>query len=139
MSYSSQYLEDCAPFFLEKLGFRERSQRTSDSCRLVEWVMPISTTDDTLIELVVLYELSISDDPLVKTSENFYYGFVEVALKVCSEQAISARERGEGTSPFPEDSQAFLERAVLARIAVCVKTKTQLKSLLKMLNPKAGL
>jgi hypothetical protein len=136
MGYSSQYLEDCAPFFLEKLGFSERSQRTSDSCRLVEWVMPISATNDTAIELVVLYELAISDDPFVKTSENFHYYFVEVALKVCSAQAISARERGEGTTPFPEDSQAFLECGVLSRIEVRVKTKTQLKSLLKMLSPK---
>ena len=139
MSYSSQYLQECAPFFLEKLGFRERSQRSSDPCRLVEWVMPVSKRDDIVIELGVLYELSISDNPFVRTSENFDYYFVEVALKVCSEQAISARERGEGTSPFPEDSQAFLESSVLARIAVCVKTKAQLKSLLKMLNPKAEL
>ena len=101
--------------------------------------MPVSKRDDIVIELVVLYELSISDNPFVRTSENFYYYFVEVALKVCSAQAISARERGEGTSPFPEDSQAFLESGVLARIAVCVKTTAQLKSLLKMLNPKVEL
>jgi hypothetical protein len=70
MSYPSQDLEDCSPYFLEKLGFRERRQAAgsvlqsaeyADYCRLAEWVLPISTENDTAIELVVLYELSVSD------------------------------------------------------------------------------
>jgi hypothetical protein len=144
MSCRSQDLTDCTPFFLERLGFREREQTTTDDCRLAEWVLPVTGSaydcagdEHTGVALCVLYELSIYDDPNVRYIDNLHYQFRCVSLRVYDVETESRREAMRGTAYACESDSDFLDDGTLVRVDLPVHTKPQLRSLLRLL-PRPG-
>jgi len=88
------------PYFLEKAGFVRREEETAD---VVRWVWYEKTIESQVTFVVqVKFEMSISDDPFVKTSDNFSYSFNGVFLKVIEEQS-EEEETFVKTPPRPAD------------------------------------
>ncbi len=75
------------PLFLEKEGFVRRDEEITD---VVRWVWYEKTIDsiDSQVRLVlqVEFELSISDNPFVRTIDNFSYSFNGVYLQIIGRQ-----------------------------------------------------
>jgi len=93
------------PYFLEKAGFLRRDEETTDVDRWVWYERTIDSIESqvTLI-LQVEFEMSISDNPFVRTSDNFCYSFNGVYLKVIERQM----ERWDSQS---YDEEAFMRLA----------------------------
>ena len=110
------------PSFLEKAGFVEKEEHTTD---VVRWVWFEKTIDavESQVRLVVQveFELSISDAPFVRTRDNFSYYFNGVYLKVIDRQM----ERLDEETELPRE---------IDRIKINVSTRSQLRSLCKMLK-----
>jgi len=136
------------PSFLEKAGFIEREQHTTDTVR---WVWFEKTVDSVAsqVRLVVQveFELSISDDPFVRTSENFSYSFNGVYLKIIEEQTEAEDSQSEDRVSFLKHPHimplgAFMKTFVkeepreIDRFELKVSTLAQLRSLCKMLGCK---
>ncbi len=132
------------PSFLEKAGFVEREEHTTDDVRWVWFERTIDSIESQVrLILQVEFELSISDDPFVRTSDNFSYSFNGVYLKVIDRQM----ERSDSQS---YDEETFMEKPLIppldvlmeeepreiGRFELKVSTLAQLRSLSKMLGCK---
>lgn len=118
-----------APSFLEKAGFVEREEETTDVVRWVWYERTIDSIESQVRFVVqVEFELSISDDPFVRTSDNFSYSFNGVYLKVIDRQM----QRWDSQS-YDEETEVPRE---IDRFQVNVSTLAQLRSLCKMLGWK---
>jgi hypothetical protein len=133
------------PNFLEKLGFVRRDEETTDVVRWVWYERTLDSVDSqvTLI-LQVDCELSISDDPFVRTIDNFSYSFNGVYLKIIerqmdSEQSESADEASVLKNPGMFSLDAFMKSYVkeepreIDRVNLRVTTRVQLRSLCRMI------
>jgi len=136
------------PAFLEKAGFVEREEDTTDVVRWVWFEKTIDSIDSqvTLI-LQVEFELSISDDPFVRTSDNFSYSFNGVYLKIIERPVETADSRSYEREEFfkhprilPLNDFADLvvkeEPREIDRIGLKISTLAHLRSLCKMLGCK---
>lgn len=114
---------------MEKAGFVEREEETTDVVRWVWYERTIDSIESQVRFVVqVEFELSISDDPFVRTSDNFSYSFNGVYLKVIDRQM----QRWDSQS-YDEETEVPRE---IDRFQVNVSTLAQLRSLCKMLGWK---
>jgi hypothetical protein len=125
-------------------GFVRRDEHTSD---VVRWVWYEKTIDsfDSQVRLIlqVELELSISDNPVVKTCDNFSYSFNGVYLKVIEPQMEKWDTQAEDkvsslSSPHipPLDVLVDEEPREIGRFELRVSTLAQLRSLSKMLGAR---
>lgn len=137
------------PYFLEKTGFLRRDEETTDVDRWVWYEKTIDSIESqvTLI-LQVEFELSISDDPFVRTSDNFCYSFNGVYLKIIERPVETADSRSYEREEFfkhprilPLNDFADLfvkeEPREIDRFELKVSTLAQLRSLCKRLGAKS--
>lgn len=132
------------PYFLENAGFIRREEETTDVDRWVWYERTIGSIDSEVRLVVqVEFEMSVSDNPFVRTSDNFSYSFNGVYLRIVEEPI----ERS-GTESY--DAETFLKKPRIMplefflkkepreidRFALEVYTLTQLRSLCKMLGCK---
>lgn len=137
------------PYFLEKAGFVRRDEETTDVDRWIWYERTIDGIESqvTLI-LQVEFEMSISDNPFVRTSDNFWYSFNGVYLKIIERQmdredSESADKASVLKNPHMLSLDAFIKAYVkeepreIDRIGLNVSTLAQLRSLCKMLGCKS--
>jgi hypothetical protein len=84
----------------------------------------------------VEFEMAISDDPFVKTSDNFSYSFNGVFLKVIEEQTEEEETLVEIPHRLPIALMMHEEPREIDRLELRVNTLAQLRSLCKMLGCK---
>jgi hypothetical protein len=135
MDQDDEYLDYLEPYFLMDLGFKDRRQYTTDSVRSVEWVIEVPSDDkETMHEVAVLYELSISDNPTASWTENLSWYFEGVYLNT-----ISLKERRryelyrEDMQFIPEETEAFLENGTILRTRLPIETKQELEGFVNSL------
>ena len=122
------------PYFLEKAGFVRREEETTD---VVRWVWYEKTIESQVTFVVqVEFEMAISDDPFVKTSDNFSYSFNGVFLKVIEEQTEEEETFVETPHGLPIALMVHEEPREIDRLELSVSTLAQLRSLCKMLGCK---
>lgn len=136
------------PFFLEKAGFVRRDEETTDVVRWVWYERTIDSIESQMrLILQVEFEMSISDNPFVRTSDNFSYSFNGVYLKIIERPAETADSRSYEREEFfkhprilPLNDFADLvmkeEPREIDRFELKVSTLAQLRSLCKMLGCK---
>ena len=134
------------PAFLEKAGFVEREEETTDVVRWVWFERTIDSVEsEVTLVLQVEFELAISDDPFVRTSDNFSYSFNGVYLKIIERQmeredSESADEASVLKNSHMLSLDAFMKAYVkeepreIDRVNLRVTTRAQLRSLCKMLG-----
>lgn len=133
------------PYFLEKAGFVRRDEETTDVDRWVWYERTIDGIESqvTLI-LQVEFEMSISDNPFVRTSDNFSYNFNGVYLKIIERPAETPDSRScereeffkhPRILPLNDFTDLFVkeEPREIDRIGLKVNTLAQLRSLCRMI------
>ena len=137
------------PAFLEKAGFVEREEETTDVVRWVWFERTIDSIESQVsLILQVEFEMSISDNPFVRTSDNFCYSFNGVYLKIIERPVETADSRSYEREEFfkhprilPLNDFADLfvkeEPREIDRFGLNVSTLSQLRSLCKMLGAKS--
>lgn len=133
MDQDDEYLDYLEPYFLEDLGFKDRRQYTTESVRSVEWVIEIPSDDnETEHEVVVLYELYISDNPTASWTENLSWHFEGVYMKTISlkkrKQYKILQSKMDG---IYQDASDFLEDGTLTRINLPLTTKQELVNFIR--------
>ena len=131
------------PSFLEKAGFIEREERTTDVVRWVWFEKTIHSIDAGLkLILQVEFELSISDNPFVRTTDNFWYSFNGVYLKII--EGTMEQEHSESPDSFVKNPRVLplsvllkQEPREIGRFELNVRTLAQLRSLSTMLGAKS--
>jgi hypothetical protein len=134
------------PSFLEKAGFVEREEETTDAVRWVWYERPIdSIVSQVTLTLQVEFELSISDDPFVRTSDNFNYNFNGVYLKIIEGRMEKGASQSYDMETFVKHPHILPlalmmdeEPRELDRLILNVSTRAQLRSLCKILGVKSG-
>ena len=122
------------PFFLEKAGFVRRDEETSVVDRWVWYERVIGSLEDRVRLVVqVALEMSISDNPFVRTSDNFSYSFNGVYLRVIDGQM----DRLDDQACDDEFQIEFEVDREIHRFRVNVSTLAQLRSLCKMLGARS--
>jgi hypothetical protein len=122
------------PYFLEKAGFARREEETSD---VVRWVWYEKTIESQVtFVLQVEFEMSISDNPFVKTGDNFTYSFNGVFLGVIEEETESEEPLVDLPNGPPIALMMEKERREIDRLELSVNTLAELRSLCKMLGCK---
>ena len=136
------------PDFLEKAGFVRRDEETTDVVRWVWYERTIDSVEsEVTLVLQVEFELSISDNPVVRTSDNFSYNFNGVYLKISERPVETANSRSYEREEFFKHPRIlslndFADLCVkdepreIDRFGLRVSTLAQLRSLCKMLGCK---
>ncbi|MFA5315803.1 MAG: hypothetical protein WC369_00055 [Dehalococcoidales bacterium] len=125
---NEQSLKEIDPYTLGKLGFQERSQEASDTLRYVEWFITVPGTGEEVgHELVVLYELSISDNPNVSYKENLSWSFEKVYLNTIDPEARNRCAELRSKIGAREEAWEFLEKGVISKIELNISTLKDLK------------
>jgi hypothetical protein len=133
------------PSFLEKAGFVEREEHTID---FVRWVWFEKTIDSVEFQLRLVvqveFELSISDGPSMRDADNFSYNFNGVYLQILELPVELGDNRSCDREEFLKHPRTLPvnyffvkeEPRKLDRFELRVTTRTQLRSLCKMLGCK---
>lgn len=133
------------PLFLEKAGFVRRDEETSDVVRWVRYEKTLESIDSQVtLVLQVEFELSISDNPYVRTIDNFSYSFNGVYLKIIERQMETGDSESDDEAtyltnphilPLGASMKAIMkeEPREIDRSELKVTTRAQLHSLCRMI------
>lgn len=130
------------PYFLEKEGFVCREEETSDVSRWVWYERTIIESEVTLV-LQVEFELSILDNPFVRTTDNFCYSFNGVYLRIIEPPVDRGDRSSERENFLKQPGIPSLNKVLelfgeeehreIDRFELRVTTRAQLRSLCKMI------
>lgn len=116
------------PSFLEKMGFVPRDDGTADVDRWVWYEKTFDSIDSQLRFIVqVEFELAISDNRVLRVSDNFSYSFNGVYLRVIDRQMERWHDQ-----MYDDERESPRE---IDRYEVNITTVTQLRALCRMLSP----
>lgn len=95
------------PDDLIKMGYERREEETSESGRWAEYRKRVRHSWETVaFDIVLVYHLSISDDPLATWTENCDYFFEEVRMIIWNERDEST-DGSEGDQSDERTQQHF--------------------------------
>jgi len=128
-------LVDLRPDFLIDLGFEEKTHYSYTPYeRLVYYKLRMPSEDeDYLYEIVVSYELAVSDNPHASHQESHDYLFTDVRLKIISIEEINGYKEFRHKHPdiLMEDQIPYTADGYVTEIWLNIHTKQQLLELLR--------
>jgi hypothetical protein len=132
---SDAELDTQFPQSLERLGFTERWQSTTDCMRLVEWWRDLPCWGESYTHRVtVLYQAYISDDPRGSWPDCIDWEFLGVYLKSISVSAMHSYEDWlkEYEGMVTEEEDVFRTAGCVCITKLDFKKRSELRRLIKL-------
>jgi hypothetical protein len=128
---------------LEKEGFVRRDEETWDISSTWVWYERTVIESEVTLVLQVEFELSVFDNPFVRTSDNFCYSFNGVYLRIIAPPVDKGNRSSERENILKQPGTLSLEKVLdlfgeeepreIDRLELRVTTRAQLRSLCRMI------